>query len=63
MHVKFVTLRVISTLGGQIYTLDAMSSTETDYKDMDLGGLTELFIGLGDLGIGSPTFSVSEQSG
>ena len=41
MDVKFMTLRVISTLGGQIYTLDAMSSTEIDCMDMEFGGLAE----------------------
>lgn len=58
MHVKFVTLRVISTLGGQIYTVDVISPIEIDWMDLDFGGLDESFIGLGELGHDSLTFFV-----
>ena len=36
MDVKFVTLRVISTLRGHIYLLDEMSLTEIKFMDMYL---------------------------
>ena len=54
MHVKFVTLRAISTLGGQIYVLDALSPTKIDWIDMDFGGLDESSMGLSESGYGSP---------
>ena len=63
MHIKFVTLRVIWTLGGQIYVLDALSPTKIGLVDLDFGGLGESLIGLGDSGYGSPTFSVSDRIG
>ena len=56
MDVKFVTLRVISTLGSKIHPLDEMSSTKIEFMDMDFRGLGESFVGLGESGIGSPTF-------
>ena len=56
MDVKFITLRVISTLGGQIYTLDEMSSTEIEFMDMDFSGFGESFLGLGESSVGYPTF-------
>ena len=52
MNVKFVTLRVISTLGGQIYVLDALSPTKIDCMHFDFRELDESFLGLGKLGRG-----------
>ena len=41
MNVKFVTLRVIWTLGCWIYVLDAFRSTEIDCIVLDKEGLGE----------------------
>ena len=40
MHVKFVTLRAILTLGGQIYVLDALSPSEISCMGLDIEGPT-----------------------
>ena len=58
MDVKFVALRVISTLGSQIYPLDEKSLAEIEFMEMDLSGLGKLFLGLGESDSGSPTFAV-----
>ena len=62
MNVKFVTLRVISTLGGKIYVLDAFIPTKIDCMDLDFGELDESFLGFDEVGRGSPTFTVIEQT-
>ena len=62
MHVKLETLRDISTLGNQIYVSNALSQNNLDYMDLGYGGLDDMLIRLGELGRGSPTFSVSEQA-
>ena len=59
MNVKFETLCDISTLGGQIYVLDALRLIEIDWIKFDHGGIDELFLGLGEFGSGSPTFSIT----
>ena len=48
MNVKFVTLRTIWTLGGQIYGLDALRPTEIDCIVLEKEGLGESFMGLGE---------------
>ena len=62
MNVKFVTLRVISTLEGHIYVLVALSPTRIGCMELEFRGLEESLLGLGELGHGSPTFSVIEQT-
>ena len=54
MNVKFVTLRVIWTLRGQIYVLDALSPTKIDWIFLDMEGLDELLIRIGELGHSFP---------
>lgn len=58
MDVKFVALRAISDLGGQIYPLDDMSLTKIKFMDMEFSGLGELFLGLDESGSGSSTLVV-----
>ena len=62
MDVKLETLRDISTLGNHIYGLEALNPTGNDCMDLDYRGLDELFIQLGELGRGSPTFYVTGQT-
>ena len=50
MNVKLETLRDISTLGNQIYVLHALNPTKIDCMDLEYGGLTKLFIRLGQVG-------------
>ena len=48
MNVKFVALRVIWTLGGQICILGAFKPSETDCIVLDIEGLSESLMGLGE---------------
>lgn len=59
VDVKIVTLRDISTLGNQMYGLEALNPTRNECMDLDYGGLDELSIQLGELCRGSPTFYVT----
>ena len=55
MIVKFVTLRLIWTLGCRIYNLDALRPTEIDCIVLEKERLDESFMGLGDSGRISPS--------
>ena len=50
MNVKFVTLHVLWTLGGQIYVLNALRPIMIDCIFLDIEGLGESFLGLGESG-------------
>ena len=54
MHIKFVTLRVIWTLGGQLYILNVLSPPEIGCMDLDIEGLDESLIRLDELGRSFP---------
>ena len=50
MNVKFVTLRVLWTLGGQIYVLNALRPLMIDCIVLDMEGLGDSFLGLDESG-------------
>ena len=50
MDIKFVALRIIWTLGGQIYGLDAFWLIKADCIVWDKEGLDDSFMGLGESG-------------
>ena len=60
MDIKLATLHGNLVLGDQIYGLEALNSNRNDGMGLDNGGLDKLFIQLGELGRGPPTFSVTE---
>ena len=50
MNIKFVALHIKGALGGQIYDLDALRPAKIDCIVLDIEGLGELFMGLGESG-------------
>ena len=63
MDVKFVTLRVLWTLGGQIYVLDVIRPTKIDCMVLDIVGLGELLMRLGESGHSSHQISPNNRQG
>ena len=50
MYIKFEALRIKSTLGGQIYGFDTLIPIIIECVVLDIEGLGESFLGLGESG-------------